>query len=129
VSFVDPEGLFELDRVAGVTVMSYPGPSAGGNEHARHGPGQSYHVHLRDSSGREARISTETWRPLTPDDKRIYDRSKQMQRYCENLTEGQKKFFDRVNRQVFHRGHPTANQLMRLGAGLRGGRIVPRRED
>jgi len=129
LNFHDPFGLYEIDRGGGVTVHSYPGPPAGGIEHARQGPGGNYHVHLRDGAGREARISTETWKPLTPDDQRIYDRSKSMQKYCENLTEGEKKFFDRVNRQVFHRGHPTVNQLMRLGGGVRGGTGAPRRDD
>jgi hypothetical protein len=48
-----------------------------------------------------------------------------MQAACEKLTEGEKKFFDRVNRQIFHRGGPTVNQIMRIGeivgAGRKGG--------
>ena len=99
---------------------AYPGPQAGGKEHARHGPGQSYHIHLRDRAGNEARISTETWKPLTPEDEKVFNRSKSMQKACERLTEGQKKFLDKVNRQVFHRGAPTVNQLMKLG-GMRSG--------
>jgi len=129
LSFADPFGLLEIDRAGGITVHSYPGPPAGGIEHARQGPGESYHVHLRDSAGREARISTETWKPLTPQDQLIYDRSKSMQRYCENLSQGEKKFFDRVNRQIFHRGYPTPNQLTRLGVGVRGGAGAPRRDE
>lgn len=120
ISFVDPDGLLEIYRDGGVTFHSYPGPQAGGNEHARFGPGQSYHIHLRDGAGREARISTETWKPLTPDDARVFNQSKQMQNACEKLETGQKKFFDRVNREVFHRGSPSVNQLLRMG-GARGG--------
>ena len=48
-----------------------------------------------------------------------FNQSKQMQRACESLTEGEKKFLDRVNRNVFHRGGPSVNQLLRLG-GWRG---------
>jgi RHS repeat-associated protein len=115
LSYVDPEGLVRLVNDGSVTVNAYPGPPAGGNEHARFGPGQSYHVHVRDSTGREVRISTETWRPLTPDDQRKYEQSRQIRSFCENLSEGEKKFLDRVNRQVFHRGYPTVNQVLRLG--------------
>lgn len=97
-------------------MQSYPGPQAGGIEHARWGPGENYHVHLLDKEGREARISTETWKPLTPEDAKVYNQSKQMQRACADLTEGEKKFLDRVNRNVFHRGGPSVNQLfLRLG--------------
>jgi RHS repeat-associated protein len=120
ISFVDPEGLLEIYRSGGVTFHSYPGPFAGGREHARAGEGQNYHIHVRDSAGREARISTETWKPLTSDDAQRYNQSKQMQNACNNLTDGEKKFFDRVNRQVFHRGGPSPNQLKRIG-GMRGG--------
>ena len=125
--FTDPDGLLEIYRGDGVTFNAYPGPQAGGIEHARQGPGESYHIHLRDGAGREARLSSETWKPLTSEDKRIFDSSRQMQRACENLTDGQKKFFDRVNREVFHRGVPTTNQLLRLipmrpGGGGSGGR-------
>ena len=119
VSFIDPDGLLEIYRDGGVTFHSYPGPQAGGNEHARAGAGQNYHIHLRDSSGREARMSTETWKPLTPDDAKVFNQSKQMQNACEKLEDGQKKFFDRVNRQVFHRGGPSVNQMLRIG-GMRG---------
>ncbi len=127
LSFVDPDGLMKIYEGDGVTFHSYPGPQAGGIEHARQGPGESYHMHLRDGAGREARLSSETWKPLTPGDQRIFDSSKQMQRACDNLTDGQKKFFDRVNREVFHRGVPTSNQLLRLipmrpGGGVSGGR-------
>ena len=119
LNFVDPDGLVPIYRGEGVVMQSYPGPQAGGIEHARWGPGQNYHVHLFDKEGREARISTETWKPLTPEDAKVYNQSKQMQRACESLTEGEKKFLDRVNRNVFHRGGPSVNQLLRLG-GWRG---------
>lgn len=117
--YVDPEGLATIYDDGSVKMNAYPGPQAGGIEHARHGPGQNYHVHLIDSSGRDARMSTETWKPLTPEDAKIYNQSKQMQRACESLAEGEKKFLDRVNRNVFHRGRPSVNQLLRLG-GWRG---------
>jgi hypothetical protein len=126
IDAIDPYGLYEIYRDGNVVMHSYPGAPAGpgNNEHARHGPGQNYHIHLKDGTGRDARISTETWKPLTPEDQRIYDKSKAMQRACENLTDGEKKFFDRVNRQIFHRGGPTVNQLLRLG-GVRGGNRAP----
>jgi len=119
LSFIDPDGLVPIYRGEGVVMQSYPGPQAGGIEHARWGPGENYHVHLFDKEGREARISTETWKPLTPEDAKVYNQSKQMQRACADLTEGEKKFLDRVNRNVFHRGGPSVNQLLRLG-GWRG---------
>jgi RHS repeat-associated protein len=123
--YIDPVGLMEIYRSGGVTFHSYPGPQAGGIEHARHGPGESYHIHVKDAAGNVAKISTETWKPLLPEDERVYSRNKGMQAACEKLTEGEKKFFDRVNRQIFHRGGPTVNQIMRIGeivgAGRKGG--------
>jgi RHS repeat-associated protein len=121
LSDIDPEGLSTIyrDPNSSVTFHSFPGQPAGGNEHARAGEGKNYHIHVRDGSGKEARISTETWKPLTPKDQEIYDKNKAMQKTCNSLTDGQKKFFDKVNRQVFHKGGPTVNQLMKLGA-MRG---------
>lgn len=77
-----------------------------------------------DRLQKRARISTERWKPLTPEDAQIYNQSKQMRRVCKNLTEGQRKFFDRVNRQVFHRGVSSANQLLRIAGWA--GRGAPR---
>ena len=124
LSMIDPEGLVGLYGDGSVTMNAYPGPPAGGNEHARAGAGQNYHVHIRDSSGREVRISTETWKPLTPQDQKIYDQSKPIRNFCDGLSPGEKKFYDRVNRQVFHKGYPTVNQAVRLGGwrGRTGGR-------
>ena len=113
----DPEGLVGIYNDGSVNVNAYPGPPAGGNEHARAGAGQNYHVHIRDSSGREVRISTETWKPLTPQDQKIYDQSKPIRNFCDGLSPGEKKFYDRVNRQVFHTGYPTINQTLRIGGG------------
>jgi hypothetical protein len=122
LNYFDPEGLLEVYRDGNVTIHSYPGPQGGGKEHAREGPGSQYHVHVKDGQGREARVSTETWKPLTPEDQRIYDRSKEIQKTCEKLSVGEKKLLDRVNRQVFHRGMPTTNQSMRLLGMRYGGR-------
>lgn len=120
LSYIDPEGLATIYDDGAVRMVAYPGPNVpGGREHARWGPGGNYHVHLFDGAGREARISSETWKPLTPEDAKVYNQSKQMQRACEGLTDGEKKFLDRVNRNVFHRGGPSVNQLLRLG-GWRG---------
>lgn len=55
-----------------------------GNEHARAGAGENYHVHVKDGAGREARISTETWKPLTPEDQRIYDEARQCKIHVKN---------------------------------------------
>jgi hypothetical protein len=118
--FVDPEGLIGIAGDGTVNVNSYPRPQAGGTEHARWGAGQSYHVHVVDSQGNMVRMSTETWKPLTPDDKKIFDKSKQIKAFCDSLSEGEKKFLDRVNRQIFHRGYPTPNQAMRIGGMRRG---------
>jgi RHS repeat-associated protein len=124
LSKIDPDGLIEIYRDGNTTFHAYPGPQAGGNEHARNGPGGEYHVHAKDGQGREARVSTETWKPLTPEDQRIYDKSKEIQKACDKLREGDKKFLDRVNRQVFHRGLPTTNQSIRLQILRSGGRRV-----
>jgi len=59
-------------------------------------------------------MSTETWRPLTPVDEKVFNSSRQMQKACEGFADHEKRFFDRVNRQVFHRGLPTTNQSLRL---------------
>jgi hypothetical protein len=120
LSLFDPEGLVGIGGDGSVNVNAYPGPPAGGNEHARFGPGGNYHVHIRDSQGTVVRVSTETWNPLTPEDQKKYDNSKQIKKYCESLTDGQKKFLDRVNREVFHKGHPTIKQIEKIG-GMRGG--------
>ncbi len=129
LNYIDPSGLMKVFEAAnGVTFHANPGPPAGGNEHARAGAGQSYHIHIRDTDGREARMSTETWKPLTPQDERIYNGSKQMQKACDDMTDGQKKFFDRVNREVFHRGVPTDKQLMRMMQMRTGGRAGGRGE-
>ncbi len=115
ISYVDPEGLFLVYAGDGVTVISNSGNPAGGTEHARHGPGQAYHVHIKDgATGRDVRISTETWKPLTPADQKLYDNSKAVKNFCESLTDGQKKFLDKLNRQVFHTGVPKESQLRNL---------------
>ena len=120
VGMIDPDGLIGAAGEGSVTVNSYPGPQAGGTEHARHGPGSSYHVHIRYPQNNVVRISTETWKPLTAEDQKIFDQSKQIKKYCDGLPDSERKFLDRVNRQIFHRGYPTASQAMRIG-GLRGG--------
>ena len=104
----------EIHRSGGVTIHANPGPPAGGNEHARHGPGENYHVHIKDKDGNTVRMSTENWKPLTPKDEEILNRSKDIKKVCENLTDADKKFFDKVNREVFHRGRPTPAQTLRL---------------
>lgn len=127
LAFIDPDGLMEVLRTHGVSFHANPGEPSGGNEHARNGPGAAYHLHLKDKEGREARISSETWKPLTPEDERVFKSSPQMQKACDSLTDGEKKFLDRVNRQVFHRGTPTDKQLLRLiqmRTGGRGGRGI-----
>ena len=123
LSLIDPEGLAGIGGDGAVTVNAYPGPQAGGIEHGRFGAGGSYHVHIRDSQGNIVRMSTETWKPLTPQDQKIFDNSKQIKSYCDSLTDGQKKFLDRVNREVFHKGYPTVRQLERIGT-MRGGARV-----
>ena len=42
LSYIDPDGLVEIYRGGGVTINAYPGPQAGGIEHARWGPGGNY---------------------------------------------------------------------------------------
>ncbi|WP_343292915.1 RHS repeat-associated core domain-containing protein [Vandammella animalimorsus] len=125
VNFVDPEGLLTIYVDGQIRVDAYPGQPAGGNE-PRAGEGRNYHVHIYDKNGRNIRISTETWEPLTEKDRDLYNKSKEVRRFCEGLTDGEKKFIYRVNREIFHTGKPTINQIMRIGQmqSLRGG--VPR---
>ncbi|WP_146749332.1 hypothetical protein [Paracidovorax anthurii] len=119
LSFIDPEGLVDLHNDGLISVNAYPGKPAGGNEHARHGFDQNYHVHIRDSAGRDVRISTKTWRPLTSQAQKLYDQSEAIRNFCDGLSDGEKKFFDHVNRQVFHRSYSIINQMLRLW-GWRG---------
>jgi RHS repeat-associated protein len=119
-AYFDPDGLVGISGNGSVTVDSFPGGPADGREHARHGPGGAYHVHITDRNGVTVRMSTETWTPLTTRDDASYRQSNQIRSYCESLTDGEKKFLDRVNRQIFHRGYPTPSQALRIG-GMRGG--------
>jgi RHS repeat-associated protein len=112
----------------GMKIVLYAGPNAGGTEHARWGPGQSYHAHVFGPDGREVRMSTETWKPLTPGDAEKYNSSKykDIRKMCEGLTEGEKKLFDKMNREIFQRGKPTLKQVEKLGQVNVRGRVVIR---
>lgn len=91
-----------------VRVEAYPGPPAGGREHARHGPRQAYHVHLFDARGRnEVRLSTETWQPLTREDARRMTR--QQREFVANMTAEERSYLSRANRDMFHRGSLTGS--------------------
>jgi RHS repeat-associated protein len=125
-------GVTVMTTQSGARIMLYAGPQAGGTEHARQGPGENYHAHIKSPDGREFRISTETWRPLTPDDAEKYNdpRNRDLKRACESLNEGQKRWIDRLNREVFHSKRPNLKLVMRLNElNLRvRGIVVPKNE-
>jgi RHS repeat-associated protein len=120
---MDPFGLIQIFELDGVTFHAYPGAPAGGTEHARWGEGESYHVHLKTADGQEVRYSTENWKPLTDDD--AARATKAHKRAVDSLTDGEKKLLDRTNREVFHKGRPTLQQILRIGTvrGMRAGII------
>jgi hypothetical protein len=76
--------------------------------------------HITDSEGNKVRMNTENWTPLTPKDVDAYNKSPKIKKFCESLSDAEKKFLDRVNRQVFHKGAPTVPQAQRIGE-RRGG--------
>ncbi|WP_437328385.1 DUF6531 domain-containing protein [Sorangium sp. So ce381] len=51
---IDPLGLIEIDRIGNVKIHAYPGPLAGGNEHA------PLHIHLYEGNY-ETRVLMEDW--------------------------------------------------------------------
>ncbi len=77
LSWIDPEGLIGIGGDGTDIVHSYAGPNVGGVEHALRGLGGQFHVHMFDKQNNEVKISTETWKPLTPEDQKKYDNSKQ----------------------------------------------------
>ena len=126
LSWSDPLGLIRIFSEGGIRVEAYPGPQAGGREHGRHGPGAQYHVHVIDEKGNYVRMGSENWQPLTKEDEQKLAKNKRIIDFCNSLSPGEKKMLDRANREVFHRGRPSLNQMMRLGAiqGARaGGRL------
>lgn len=129
VGGVDPLGLLRVYEIDGFEFHAFPGPPAGGPEHARHGEGKSYHIHVRAADGTEVRYSTETWKPLAERD--ASRETKGHRTIIKDLTEGERKLLDRVTREVFHRGHPNEQQIRGLGRarGVRqaGGRFCPPR--
>ncbi|QMV74739.1 RHS domain-containing protein [Comamonas piscis] len=124
-TWADPLGLVPIYREGGIRVEAYLGPQAGGLEHARHGPGAQYHVHVYDEKGNYVRMGTENWTPLTKEDEEKMKKNKKIRDFCKSLSSGEQKLLDRANRQVFHRGHPTINQSMRLG-NMSGARAAGR---
>jgi len=76
------------------------GPPA--ESHARHGPGESYHFHLKQGSEEGPRISSETFAPLTPEDERKF--TGKYKRVIENLTDAEKWYIDKATRDIFHTG-------------------------
>lgn len=83
-------------------------------EHARRGPGESYHLHLRHKDGTLGpRISTETWQPLTDEDaKKFTGKFKQA---IESLSKEEKQYLYRANREVFHTGRVPSGLIMKFG--------------
>ena len=84
-------------------------------------------VHVKTPDGREIRYSSEARKPLTKGD--AARETKKHRDAVRSMTDPEKKFLDRVYRQVFHRGRPTIQQLTRIGLfrGMRAGgpRICP----
>jgi RHS repeat-associated protein len=84
---IDPDGLLTLYDDGTIKIQAFPNPPAGGNEHARQGPGGAYPVHVQDSEGNSVRMNTENWTPLTPKDKEAYKKSRNIKTFCESLSE------------------------------------------
>ena len=64
-SYIDPLGAVRSVEFKGSLSAHTPArPWEPGNfEPARHGPGQSYHIHVRDVRASELELSSETWKP------------------------------------------------------------------
>ena len=125
ILWLDPLGLIKIFTEGSIRVESFPGPQAGGEEHARMGPGGQYHVHVYDKEGNYVRMGTENWQPLTKEDEQKLAKNKKIRDFCNSLSPGEKKMLDRANREVFHRGRPNLNQIMRLGV-MQGARAAGR---
>lgn len=88
---------------SGVTFHAYEGPPAGGTEHARQGPGGAYHFHLKNASDEEGpRISAENFKPLTPNDARLF--MGEYKKAIESLTPAERTYIYDATRDIFHDG-------------------------
>ncbi len=98
--YSDPLGLEKVYIKDGVEFHANPKPDGGSNygEHARHGEGKEYHVHINDK--KNARWDVYNDRPLTPDDAKNF--TKKELKVCKNLSKNEKWFVKKATREVFH---------------------------
>lgn len=116
LSDAQPDGVQAGDQLAnkkiltghkGVAFRAYYKNDAGGHggrqEHARRGPGGEYHFHLYDKNGNAGpRISSESFQPL-PGDEHLFTGN--FKTAIESLTDAEKRYLYKANREVFHTGN------------------------
>lgn len=98
LNYVDPWGLEEVLVVDGVSFHAYPKPVGGSNygEHARHGQGGEYHVHINGK--KDARWDVYNNKPLTDSE----NFTKKELKVCKNLSKNQRRFLKKGTREIFH---------------------------
>ncbi|MCB1740917.1 MAG: RHS domain-containing protein [Gammaproteobacteria bacterium] len=122
VLFVDPYGLEKIFIKDGVTFHAYPKPDGGSNygEHARHGEGGEYHVHVNGDKNK--RWDVYNGRPLTDDEAKYF--SKKELKVCKSLTDAERWFVKKATREVFHHNTESLGKLyqkyLRRAAKLSG---------
>lgn len=121
----DQKNLNLLYNANGIKIRAYPGPPAGGGEHALAGEGKAYHVHVFDENGREVRLATKTWEPLTDKDARIYRDARHMKAVIGSFTQEARVFLHRINRNIFFGDKISFRKLMRLSAFRLGLGFIP----
>jgi hypothetical protein len=82
--------------------MPAPGSSLG--EHARHGPGEEYHVHVNGDPAKRWDVYNN--RPLTGAEKF----TRQELKVCESLNDEERVYMKRATREVFHRNLAGAKE-------------------
>lgn len=131
-NIIDALGLEIIYEKGGVRFRAFPGPPAGGREHARMGPGGAYHVHLEDLAGRPGpRINVQSLplEPLTPADEKLF--AGKFRDVCRSITAQEQGYLNRATREIFHQGKLPENverrrvQLQEMNR-FPGRRIIPR---
>jgi RHS repeat-associated protein len=111
LNWADPLGLERIYTKDGVDFFAYPKPGPGSSlgEHARHGPGGEYHVHVNGDPNKRWDVYNN--RPLT----NAENFTRQELKICESLSEQEQAYLKRATREIFHHNLPGAKQAyMRL---------------